>query len=142
MSNVQNVDIARVKSRAKSLGISYAFLCAQLGKGKGFFNDVKRGINHIDSAELSIIAERLHTTTDYLTGATDDPALPAPPDTPAQPADPDTVTPEFLETLDPATRKIADLFSSLPEAERQEALHYIEFIIARSKSQEGGEPDA
>lgn len=142
MSNVQNVDITRVKSRAKSLGISYAFLCAQLGKGKGFFNDVKRGINHIDDYELSIIADRLHTTPAYLTGATDDPALPAPPDAPAQPADSDAVTPEQLASLDPATRRIADLFSSLPEAERQEALHYIEYIIARSKGSEGGEPDA
>nr|DAD79285.1 MAG TPA: repressor protein [Myoviridae sp. ctRPH1] len=131
MSNVQNVDITRVKSRAKSLGISYAFLCAQLGKGKGFFNDVKRGINHIDAYELSIIAEKLHTTPEYLTGATDDPALPTPPDAPAQPSD--AVTPEQLASLDPATRKIADLFSSLPEAERQEALHYIEYIIARSQ---------
>lgn len=67
---------------------------------------------------------------------------PAPPDAPAQPSDSAAVTPEQLASLDPATRKIADLFSSLPEAERQEALHYIEFIIARSKSQEGGEPDA
>lgn len=142
MSNVQNVDITRVKSRAKSLGISYAFLCAQLGKGKGFFNDVKRGINHIDAYELSIIAEKLHTTPEYLTGATDDPALPAPPDAPTQPDDADAVTPEQLASLDPATRRIADLFSSLPEAERQEALHYIEYIIARSKGSEGGEPDA
>lgn len=135
MSNVQNVDIDRIKSRAKALGISYAFLCAQLGKGKGFFNDVRRGINHIDAHELSIIADKLHTTTDYLIGVTDDPSPPAPAPT-------DTVTPEQLASLDPATRRIADLFSSLPEAERQEALHYIEYIIARSKSQEGGEPDA
>lgn len=135
MSNVQNVDIDRIKSRAKALGISYAFLCAQLGKGKGFFNDVRRGINHIDAHELSIIADKLHTTTDYLIGVTDDPSPPAPAPT-------DTVTPEQLATLDPATRRIADLFSSLPEAERQEALHYIEYIIARSKSSEGGEPDA
>lgn len=136
MSNVQNVDIDRIKSRAKALGISYAFLCAQLGKGKGFFNDVRRGINHIDAYELSIIADKLHTTTDYLIGVTDDPSPPA------QPTDSAAVTPEQLAALDPATRKIADLFSSLPEAERQEALHYIEYIISRSKSQEGGAPDA
>ena len=125
MSNVQNVDIDRIKSRAKALGISYAFLCAQLGKGKGFFNDVRRGINHIDAYELSIIADKLHTTTDYLIGATDDPSPPAP-------APADAVTPEFLETLDPATRRIFELFNALPDDKRQEALHYIEYIIARS----------
>lgn len=58
------------------------------------------------------------------------------------PAPADTVTPEFLETLDPSTRRIFDLFEQLPEDKRQEALHYIEYIIARSKGCEGGEPDA
>lgn len=135
MSNVQNVDIDRIKSRAKALGISYAFLCAQLGKGKGFFNDVRRGINHIDAYELSIIADKLHTTTDYLIGATDDPSPPAP-------APADAVTPEYLATLDPATLRIFELFNSLPEDKRREALDYIEYIIARSKSQEDGAPDA
>lgn len=135
MSNVQNVDIDRIKSRAKALGISYAFLCAQLGKGKGFFNDVRRGINHIDAYELSIIADKLHTTTDYLIGATDDPSPPAP-------APADAVTPEQLASLDPATLRIFELFNSLPEDKRREALDYIEFIIARSKGSEGDEPDA
>ena len=118
------------------------FLCDCLGKRRTFLVDVRNGNDHIDAYELSIIAEKLHTTPEFLTGATDDPALPAPPAAPAQPDDADAVTPEQLASLDPATRRIADLFSSLPEAERQEALHYIEYIIARSKSQEGGEPDA
>lgn len=109
------------------------FLCDCLGKRRSFLVDVRNGNDHLDSAELSIIAEKLHTTPEYLTGVTD---------APAQPDDADAVTPEQLASLDPATRRIADLFSSLPEAERQEALHYIEYIIARSKSQEGGEPDA
>lgn len=107
------------------------YLCDCLGKRRTFLVDVRNGNDRIDFTELSIIADRLHTTPAYLTGATDDPALPAPPDAPAQPAD--AVTPEQLASLDPATRRIADLFSSLPEAERQEALHYIEYIIARSQ---------
>lgn len=111
------------------------FLCDCLGKRRTFLVDVRNGNDHLDAYELAIIADKLHTTTDYLIGVTDDPSPPAPAPT-------DTVTPEQLATLDPATRRIADLFSSLPEAERQEALHYIEYIIARSKSQEGGEPDA
>ena len=115
------------------------FLCDCLGKRRTFLVDVRNGNDHLDSAELSIIAEKLHTTPEFLTGATDDPALPAPPDAPTQPADADAVTPEQLATLDPATRRIADLFSSLPEAERQEALHYIEFIIARSKGQDAND---
>ena len=141
-ANVNNVRVDRIKSLAKAQGLTMKFLCDCLGKRRTFLVDVRNGNDHLDSAELSIIAEKLHTTTDYLTGATDDPALPAPPDTPAQPADPDAVTPEFLETLDPATRRIFELFNSLPEDKRREALHYIEYIIARSKGSEGGEPDA
>lgn len=136
--NVPNVDIDRIKDFAKLQGLTMKFLCDCLGKRRGFLTAVRNGRDHIDAHELSIIADKLHTTTDYLIGVTDDPSPPAP----AQPSDHDTVTPEQLASLDPATRKIADLFSSLPEAERQEALHYIEFIIARSKGSEGGEPDA
>lgn len=137
--NVPNVDIDRIKDFAKQQGLTMKYLCDCLGKRRGFLTAVRNGRDHLDSTELSIIADRLHTTTDYLTGATDDPA---PPDTPAQPTDSAAVTPEQLAALDPATRKIAELFGSLPEAERQEALHYIEYIIARSKGSEGGEPDA
>ena len=136
--NVPNVDIDRVKEFAKQQGLTMKYLCDCLGKRRGFLTAVRNGRDHIDAHELSIIADKLHTTTDYLIGVTDDPSPPAP----AQPADSDAVTPEQLATLDPATRRIADLFSSLPEAERQEALHYIEYIIARSKGSEGGEPDA
>lgn len=111
------------------------FLCDCLGKRRTFLVDVRNGNDHLDSAELSIIAEKLHTTTDYLTGATDDPALPAPPDAPAQPADSDAVTPEQLAALDPATRRIFELFNSLPDDKRQEAIDYIQFIISRSEKQ-------
>lgn len=111
------------------------FLCDCLGKRRTFLVDVRNGNDHLDSAELSIIADKLHTTTDYLIGATDDPSPPAP-------APADAVTPEYLATLDPATLRIFELFNSLPEDKRREALDYIEFIIARSKGSEGGEPDA
>lgn len=136
--NVPNVDIDRIKDFAKLQGLTMKFLCDCLGKRRGFLTAVRNGRDHIDAHELSIIADKLHTTTDYLIGVTDDPSPPAP----AQPADADAVTPEQLASLDPATRRIADLFSSLPDDKRQEALDYIEFIIARSKNQEGGGPDA
>lgn len=136
--NVPNVDIDRIKDFAKLQGLTMKFLCDCLGKRRGFLTAVRNGRDHIDAHELSIIADKLHTTTDYLIGVTDDPSPPAP----TQPADADAVTPEQLASLDPATRRIFELFNSLPEAERQEALHYIEFIIARSKGSEGGEPDA
>lgn len=102
------------------------FLCDCLGKRRTFLVDVRNGNDHLDSAELSIIADKLHTTTDYLIGATDDPSPPT------QPSDADAATPEQLAALDPATRRIFELFNALPDDKRQEALHYIEYIIARS----------
>lgn len=123
---------ARIKTLAKMQGLTLKFLCECLGKRPSFLTDVACKKDRIDAHELSIIADKLHTTTDYLIGVTDDPSPPAPAPT-------DTVTPEQLATLDPATRRIADLFSSLPEAERQEALHYIEYIIARSKGQDAND---
>ena len=135
--NVPNVDIDRIKDFAKLQGLTMKFLCDCLGKRRGFLTAIRNGRDHIDAHELSIIADKLHTTTDYLIGATDDPSPPAPAPAPA-----DTVTPEYLAALDPSTRRIFDLFEQLPEDKRQEALHYIEYIIARSKGREGGEPDA
>lgn len=136
-ANVNNVRVDRIKSLAKAQGLTMKFLCDCLGKRRTFLVDVRNGNDHLDAYELAIIADKLHTTTDYLIGVTDDPSPPAP----AQPADADAVTPEQLASLDPATRRIFELFNSLPEDKRREALDYIEYIIARSKSQEGGEPD-
>ena len=98
----------------------------------------ENGGSEPDHCALLRLADIFGVSVDTLLGR----SQPMPPAAPAQPADSDAVTPEQLAALDPATRKIADLFSSLPEAERQEALHYIEYIIARSKGSEGGEPDA
>lgn len=130
---------ARIKVRAKSQGLTLKFLCDCLGKRGSFLTDVACKKDRIDAYELSIIAEKLHTTPEYLTGATDDPALPTPPDAPTQPDDADAVTPEQLASLDPATRRIFELFNSLPEDKRQEALHYIEYIISRSKGQDAND---
>ena len=105
------------------------FLCDCLGKRRTFLVDVRNGNDRIDFTELSIIADRLHTTADYLVGATDDPSQPA------QPTDPNAVTPEFLATLSPSTRQIYELVESLPDDKRQEAIDYIQFIISRSEKQ-------
>lgn len=111
------------------------YLCDCLGKRRTFLVDVRNGNDRIDFTELSIIADRLHTTTDYLTGATDDPLQPAQPDAPVPSADDDAVTPEFLATLSPSTRQIYELVESLPDDKRQEAIDYIQFIISRSEKQ-------
>ena len=66
--NVKNVNVDRIKEFAKSKGITMKFLCDCLGKRRTFLTDVRRGVDHIDENELSIIADKLNTTVEYLTG--------------------------------------------------------------------------
>lgn len=131
------------KQLCDARGISPTRASEEIGFSKGSVSYWKKKfVEGVDAKPDSYTAEKIAdffgVSVDMLLGR----SQPAPPDAPAQPADSDAVTPEQLASLDPATRRIADLFSSLPEAERQEALHYIEYIIARSKGSEGGEPDA
>lgn len=131
------------KSLCDARGISPTRASEEIGFSRGSVSYWKKKfVEGVDAKPDSYTAEKIAdffgVSVDALLGR----SQPAPPDAPAQPSDPDTVTPEQLASLDPATRKIADLFSSLPEDKRREALDYIEFIIARSKGNEGGEPDA
>ena len=70
--NVKDVQIDRIKALAKEQGVTIRHLCELIGKQKGFLIDVERKKNHIDENELTIIAARLDTTVDYLTGKTDE----------------------------------------------------------------------
>lgn len=131
------------KELCDARGISPTRASEEIGFSRGSVSYWKKKfVEGVDAKPDSYTAEKIAdffgVSVDTLLGR----SQPAPPDAPTQPDDADAVTPEQLASLDPATRKIAELFSSLPEAERQEALHYIEFIIARSKGSEGGEPDA
>ena len=75
--NVKNVNVDRIKEVAKSQGITMKYLCDCIGKYRTFLAAVRLGKDHIDENELSIIADKLNTTVEYLTGQTDDPAKPA-----------------------------------------------------------------
>ena len=83
MANVTNVNIDRLKSLAKSQGITMKYLCDCLGKHRGFLSCVRNGTDRIDEEELALIADKINTTVAYLTGQTDDPEPPAvPPELP------------------------------------------------------------
>ena len=79
---VPTVCIDRIKELAKQEGLTLKFFSDRFGKKQSYFGDIRNGKNRLDDSELAFIADRLHTTTDYLTGATDDPSQPA------QPTDP------------------------------------------------------
>lgn len=74
--NVKDVQIDRIRELAKEQGVSMRYLCELVGKRRrGFFADIRNGKDYIDENELTIIASRLGTTVDYLTGKTDEPGV-------------------------------------------------------------------
>ena len=76
MVKVTNVDVNRIKALAKKQGIQMKYFCDYFGKAQSYFADIRNGKNRLDENELSIIADKLNTTVEYLTGQTDDPACP------------------------------------------------------------------
>ena len=76
MGILHNVNVDRIKALAKTQGLTMTYLCSLFGKRATFLSDVRLGKDHIDENELSIIADKLNTTVEYLTGQTDDPTRP------------------------------------------------------------------
>ena len=79
MANVNNVNVDRIKARAKTFGITLKFLNTCIGKHDSFLSCVRNGTDRIDEEELAIIASKINTTVAYLTGETDDPSVPVAP---------------------------------------------------------------
>lgn len=108
--NVKDVQIDRIQELAQAQGVSMRYLCELVGKRRrGFFADIRNGKDYIDENELTIIASRLGTTVDYLTGKTDDSGV------------------SIQQRIDAAiTAKEADeltaIFERLSEEDRQKAL--------------------
>ena len=109
MSNVHNVDVDRIKKRAKEYGVTMAYLSRCIGKYTNFLSCVRLGTDRIDEDELAVIADKIHTTTAYLTGQTDDPELP-------QEAAPERISPAKADLIrkvqamsDEEVRRVADI---------------------------------
>ena len=77
MANVNNVNVDRIKTRAKEFGITLKYLNQCIGKHDSFLSCVRNGTDRIDEYELAVIAAKINTTVAYLTGQTDDPDIPA-----------------------------------------------------------------
>lgn len=80
MANVNNVDVDRIKARAKTFGITLKYLNQCIGKHDSFLSCVRNGTDRIDEAELAVIAQKINTTIAYLIGKTDDPEPPKVPE--------------------------------------------------------------
>lgn len=116
MGNVYNVDIDRIKHRAKAYGMTMAYLNDSLGKYRGFLSCVRNGTDRIDEDELAIIADKIHTTAAYLTGQTDDPELP-------QEAAP--------EQLSPAKADLIRKVQAMSDEEVRRVADIVDFVLAK-----------
>lgn len=56
---------------AKEKGISQAFICGKLGLRRTYLSDVRLGKDSLSNERLSMIADILNTTPEYLKGETD-----------------------------------------------------------------------
>ena len=63
--------IDRVLQLAKEKGISQAFICGKLGLRRTYLSDVRLGKDSLSNERLSMIADILNTTPEYLKGETD-----------------------------------------------------------------------
>lgn len=116
MGNVHNVNVDRIKARAKSYGMTMAYLNRCLGKHDSFLSCVRNGTDRIDEDELAIIAEKIHTTTAYLTGQTDDPEIP-------QEAAP--------EQLSPAKADLIRRVQAMSDEEVRRVADIVDFVLAK-----------
>lgn len=73
LKDIKMVNINKIKTLAKNQGITIAFICKQLGNGRGYLNDVANGKNTMPDERIRKTAQILGTTFEYLTGQTDDP---------------------------------------------------------------------
>ena len=116
MSIVRNDDVDRIKDRAKLHGITMSYLSASIGKYSNFLSAVRLGTDRIDEDELAIIADKIHTTTAYLTGQTDDPELP-------QEAAP--------EQLSPAKADLIRKVQAMSDEEVRRVADIVDFVLAK-----------
>lgn len=65
----------RIQGMCKLSGISQKHLCDIIGEDRAFLSNVFRGNRTISDKELAIIANKLGTTVEYLTGKTDNPNI-------------------------------------------------------------------
>lgn len=116
MGNVHNVNVDRIKARAKSYGMTMAYLNRCLGKHDSFLSCVRNGTDRIDEDELAVIADKIHTTTAYLTGQTDDPEIP-------QEAAP--------EQLSPAKAELIRRVQAMSDEEVRRVADIVDFVLAK-----------
>ncbi len=107
------VNVDKIKSLAKEQGIKLGFICSQLGLTESYFRSVKQGKNKISDERLSIIADILNTTPEYLRDETDQK--------------------EKSATEEKPLPDILYRYNELSEEKQREVISFIEFKLAQQK---------
>lgn len=104
--------IDRVLQLAKEKGISQAFICGKLGLRRTYLSDVRLGKDSLSNERLSMIADILNTTPEYLNGETD---------TKEKPAD---------LVVSGKDKELLDLIEKLTEEQRQMLIRQVKGLLS------------
>ena len=73
-------NVERAKQIAKSKGISFSFVCGQIGKSRGYLAEILAGERDIPEKMLEPVANALGVTVEELTGETEQKEKPSTPE--------------------------------------------------------------
>lgn len=105
----------RIELLREKNGISLTHLNSAIGAYRGKLTEVRKGKASLSNAEISILAQALSTSTDYLLGNTDDPT----------PAGQKEGPPQGGEPIGPNKRALLDLVDDMSEDEMAALLELV-----------------
>lgn len=114
-------NVERAKQIAKSKGISFAFVCAQIGKSRSYLSEMLANNRDIPEKMLGPIANALGVTVEELKGE--------------EPEQKEKPTPSEESELD---ARFDALLSQMTDADRADLLEYMEFKVAKRKENPNG----
>lgn len=109
----------RIELLREKNGISLTHLNSAIGAYRGKLTEVRKGKASLSNAEISILAQALSTSTDYLLGNTDNPAPAGQKESPAASEGGAAMYPEWYGKLTPG--------------ELEQVRKYAEFLIAERR---------
>lgn len=100
-------NVERAKQIAKSKGISFAFVCAQIGKSRSYLSEMLANNRDIPEKMIKPVADALGVTVEELTG-----------EEPEQKEKPNTAGEIDLSGLSPEDAELVKLLLKAPEAKK------------------------
>lgn len=114
-------NVERAKQIAKSKGISFSFVCGQIGKSRGYLAEILAGERDIPEKMLEPVANALGVTVAKLKGE--------------EPEQKEKPAPSEESELD---ARFDALLSQMTDADRADLLEYMEFKVAKRKENHNG----